>query len=129
MKWQLCLFKMIQFSLKWWCFYSEPFFEPKRLSNDDFSITTWEWEYERGRKKEQEFFAFDSSQSQLKINLHSGVISKSTFIQESYQSHLRVILESSQSYPAFIQQSAKSYSKVIQESSQSRQNNKRSDLF
>lgn len=30
------LFEMVKFSLKWWCFHSNPFFEPKELSfNDD----------------------------------------------------------------------------------------------
>ena len=46
--------KMIKFSLKLWCFHSNPFFEPKKLSFDDFLMTTWERENESERKKEPE---------------------------------------------------------------------------
>ena len=103
---------MIQFSLKWWCFYSEPFFEPKRLSNDDFSITTWEWEYESGRKKEQEFCAFDSSQSHLKVSPQS-FRSHTKVILESSWSHLKVIQRSSSSHPRVIPKSSKNHPKVV----------------
>ena len=46
-KWQLCVFKMLKFSL----FHSNSFFlEPKKLSFDDFLMTTWEQENKRKKK-------------------------------------------------------------------------------
>ena len=50
-KWQFILFKMTKFSLKWWWFHLNFFFEQKKLPFDDFLMTTWEQENESKRKK------------------------------------------------------------------------------